>query len=127
MSVRKTVSRVLFAGVLGFGVVAVSPVAPAQNPTGVDGATPGLRVPAKGSDTHTLTLRKGVRVNITARGDGDTDIDLFVYDPNGRLVAKDDDTTDICIVAFTPEETGVYQLKITNLGNVYNEYKLEIK
>lgn len=127
MSIRLTVTRVVFAGVLGFGAVALSPVAPAQNPTGVGGSTPGLRVPAKGSDTHTLTLRKGVRVNITARGDGDTDIDLFVYDPNGRLVAKDDDTTDICIVAFTPEDTGVYQLKITNLGNVYNEYKLEVK
>lgn len=127
MSIRLTVTRVVFAGVLGFGAVALLPVAPAQNPTGVGGATPGLRVPAKGSDTHTLTLRKGVRVNITARGDGDTDIDLFVYDPNGRLVAKDDDTTDICIVAFTPEDTGVYQLKITNLGNVYNEYKLEVK
>ena len=127
MFIRKIIGPATLAGVLGCGGALLTTPAPAAAGPAGGGPTAGLRVPAKGSDTHQVYLRKGVRVSITARGDGDTDIDLYVYNPEGRLVAKDDDTTDICIVNFTPEETGQYQLKIVNLGNVYNEYKLEIK
>jgi hypothetical protein len=128
MVIRKIVWRAMVAGALGCGVIGLTAAAPAADgPVGFGGPSAGLRVPAKGADTHSFTFRKGQKVTIKVTGDGDTDIDLYVYDENGRLVAKDDDTTDICVVQFTPEETQRYQVKITNLGNVYNEYKMEIK
>jgi hypothetical protein len=125
MGVRTFVGRVLLAGVLGCGVVGFAAAGRAGDE--FDGPTSGLRVPAKGSDTHSFAFRRGLRVTITVRGDGDTDVDLFVYDENGRLVAKDDDLTDVCVVAFTPEETGRFRVEVKNLGNVYNEYRMEIR
>ena len=126
MAIRTIVGRLVVAGVLGCGVTGFAAAGRADD-AGFGGPTPGLRVPAKGSDTHSFTFRKGTRVNITVRGDGDTDVDLFVYDENGRLVAKDDELTDVCIVAFTPEETGRFRVEVKNLGNVYNEYRMEIR
>jgi hypothetical protein len=125
MGVRTIVGQVVLAGALGCGVVGFA--AGSKAGEGFGGPTPGLRVPAKGLDTHSFTFRRGARVTITVRGDGDTDVDLFVYDENGRLVAKDDDLTDVCVVAFTPEETGRFRVEVKNLGNVYNEYRMEIR
>jgi hypothetical protein len=66
----------------------------------------------------------GERAEVIVEGDGDTDLDLFVYDENWRLVASDDDSTDYCIARWTPRRTGSFHVVVENLGSVYNEYTL---
>ncbi len=98
-------------------------------------ALPGLGTIARADDAATAVVRPGttdvikatIRVGHLAEvvviGDGDTDLDLYVYDPAGRLVAKDDDETDRCYVRFFPRTSGTYTIKVVNrsdtLSNAY--------
>jgi len=73
-------------------------------------------------DYVTFEGRKLAEVLIS--GDGDTDLDLYVYDENGNLVGSDDDYTDDCYVSFVPRWTGTYKIKVVNRGSIYNQYLL---
>ncbi len=57
-------------------------------------------------------------------GDGDTDLDLYIYDANGNLIVADEDYTDYCICDFRPYVTSQFTIKIVNRGSVYNRYHL---
>ena len=81
-------------------------------------------VSAGGTDVYNITFRAGELAIVTVIGDGDTDLDLYVYDNNGNLIARDADYTDDCIVTFTPRWTGNFRIKIVNRGRVYNRYVL---
>ena len=59
---------------------------------------------------------------VAVSGDGDTDLDLYVYDENGNLITSDTDYTDDCYVRFVPRWTGTFAIKIVNRGGVYNNY-----
>lgn len=61
---------------------------------------------------------------IAVSGDGDTDLDLYVYDENGNLIVSDTDYTDDCYVRFYPRWTGLFRVKIVNRGGVYNNYAI---
>ena len=61
---------------------------------------------------------------IAVSGDGDTDLDLYVYDENGNCIASDTDYTDDCYVRFAPRWTGLFRIKIVNRGGVYNKYAI---
>lgn len=77
------------------------------------------RVLAHGSRTHYLDV--GRRDDfITVEGDGDTDLDCWVYDESNRLVDSDTDSTDYCVLS-TPG-MGRHRLVIRNLGAIYNDY-----
>jgi hypothetical protein len=64
---------------------------------------------------------------ITVDGDGDTDLDLFIYDMRGNLLAVDDDYTDYCIGRFFLSHGRYVRIQIRNLGDVWNEYLLTIE
>ena len=51
------------------------------------------RVEANDTDRWTVRAPSGSS-RVVVDGDGDTDLDCFVYDRNGRLLGKDDDYTD---------------------------------
>lgn len=57
-------------------------------------------------------------------GDGDTDLDLYVYDANGNLIASDSDYTDQCVCRWVPSWTGAFVIRIVNRGSVYNDYAI---
>ena len=76
------------------------------------------------TDTWTMTFRGGEKATVVVNGDGDTDLDLYIYDENNNLITSDTDRTDLCICNFTPSWTGKFYIKIKNLGNVYNRYRL---
>lgn len=80
------------------------------------------RVLAGHTDVYNITFRGGETAIIVVSGDGDTDLDLYVYDENGNFIASDTDRTDDCVVSFTPRWTGTFTVKIKNLGRVYNNY-----
>ena len=79
-------------------------------------------VNAGGTDVYNVSFRGGELAIVAVIGDGDTDLDLYVYDQNGNLIARDADYTDDCVVTFTPRWTGNFTIKIVNRGRVYNSY-----
>ena len=83
-------------------------------------------VKAHTTDVFTVTFRAGERACVIVSGDGDTDLDLFVYDENGNLIASDTDTGDDCVATWNPRWTGKFTIKVKNLGGVYNNYKILI-
>ncbi len=81
-------------------------------------------VRANGEDVFYVTFRGGELARVALSGDGDTDLDLYVYDENGSLIARDDDSSDDCYVSWTPRWTGSFKIRVVNRGRVYNEYAL---
>ena len=73
-------------------------------------------------DTYSCSFVEGRLAEVGLSGDGDTDLDLYVYDSNGNLIASDTDYSDDCYVRWVPKWTGRYTIKIVNRGPVYNKY-----
>lgn len=97
--------------------------------TGAKGAVGGPRsttdrVLANMTDIWEINFRGGELGSIRVDGDGDTDLDCYVYNSAGTLVAYDNDLTDYCILDWYQSSTGTVRLQITNLGGVYNQYIL---
>jgi hypothetical protein len=72
------------------------------------------------NDVNAHTIAATARVVV--RGDGDTDLDCYLY-RNGRLVSSDTDETDICVLS-TRGQSGQFRLYVRNIGDVYNEYRV---
>jgi hypothetical protein len=108
---RRILALAALAGVLGLGTIARAD----------DVAT--IVVRPRTTDVIKATIHVGHRADVAVVGDGDTDLDLYVYDPYGRLVAYDDDETDHCYVRFCPRMSGTYTIKVVNrstcLSNAY--------
>ena len=81
-------------------------------------------VKANGTDTYNISFVAGRLAEVAVSGDGDTDLDLYVYDSNGNLIEKDADYTDDCYVSWVPKWTGRFKIKIVNRGRVANRYVL---
>jgi hypothetical protein len=83
------------------------------------------RVPAYDSHTWRVWAPAGFTA-VTVDGDNDTDLDCWVYDRFGTLVGSDTDGTDLCIIGFNHRSSGTLEIVIRNLGDVYNEYELNV-
>ncbi len=84
-------------------------------------------VKAHHTDIWTVRLYGDETTRIRLSGDGDTCLELRVYDENGNLVASDtygygDDRQ----VVIRPYWTGSFRIKIRNLGSVSNNYVLVV-
>lgn len=94
------------------------------------GATQGAgrihwdRVAARRTDMYDITFRGGESAIVYIEGDGDTDLDLYVYDENGNLICDDTDYTDRLLCSWNPRWTGPFRIKVENHGNIWNEYGL---
>jgi hypothetical protein len=80
-----------------------------------------LRLPARSVFTWTGTAIAGQQAIAIAQGDGDTDIDMKVYDGGGNLICSDTrgDYTPAC--QWTPAWTGNFTLQLINNGVVYSD------
>lgn len=83
------------------------------------------RVEAFDTDIWTIWTTSGSN-QVVVDGDGDTDLDCYVYDLSGQLLGKDDDATDYCIVDFYRRRSGNVKVHIVNLGTVWNRYELSV-
>lgn len=79
---------------------------------------------ARHYDDYTVTFVAGELARVAVVGDGDTDLDLYIYDESGNLITSDTDYSDQCLVEFTPRWTGVFRVRVVNNGYVYNNYVL---
>jgi hypothetical protein len=99
--------------------------APARNRV----ATQSVRSEADSSQTYTLNLC-APSVYLEVRGDGDTDLDFWVYDESGREVHSDTDGTDITFATLNSGRSNgscaEFQLRIHNYGSVYNQVEIKL-
>lgn len=84
-----------------------------------------FRIPARSTQEWSVTLRGGTTTIIEVSGDGDTDLDLYVYE-GSRLVCSDTRAGDDCIVSVDAYSTCTVTVKVKNLGYVYNDYVIAI-
>src|SRR5689334_19047666 len=94
----------------------------AGDPTGANAGF--ADVSARSTDVYAIPFAGGEPALVTVRGDGDTDLDLYVYDENGNLICSDTDYTDQLICSWSPRWTGMFRIEVRNLGNVYNRYQV---
>ena len=87
-------------------------------------ASQSVYVPPYGTVEFKQFLSAGSRVIVGLSGDGDSDLDLYVYSPIGSFVGKDDDYTDDCVVSFTAYETGYYTIRVRNRGGRGNIFTI---
>lgn len=80
------------------------------------------RVPALSIDTYFIEFGAMQTAEVAIVGDGDTDLDLYIFDEKGQLVAKDIGVTDVGYCTWKPRRRGTYRVEVRNLGTVYNEY-----
>ncbi len=79
------------------------------------------------SEVWTLNFNGREPVEMTVRGDGDTDLDVKVHDNNGFEIASATGSTDRETVRFTPARNGEFKVTVINLGTVYNAYRLTVR
>ena len=56
------------------------------------------------------------------KGDGDTDLDLYVFDENGNLIRRSTNNGDTEFCEWVPKWTGTFRIEVRNLGTVWNKY-----
>lgn len=106
----------------------IKSIEPTRGPTGKGPIHHYDYVKPRGTDVYTINLQqdKDTLVMFLVEGDGDTILELYVYDSEDVLVGSDiaENETSVLMVSFVPRSTGKYKLKIVNRGNVYNRYLL---
>ena len=80
------------------------------------------RVLGKDVDSYKIKFWANELAEVCVSGDGDSDLDLYVYDENGNLIKSDTDYTDECAVRWVPAWTGTFIIKIVNRGALFNNY-----
>ena len=82
------------------------------------------RVYGKDVNSYKVKFWASELAEVCVSGDGDTDLDLYVYDENGNLIGSDDDYSDECVVRWVPKWTGTFIIKVVNRGALYNNFAI---
>jgi len=75
-------------------------------------------------NTYTVTLKAFERTYIEVYGDGDTDLDLYVYDAYGNFIVSDTRYSPNAAVWVVPNVTATFSLVVKNNGSVYNNFMI---
>ncbi len=70
---------------------------------------------------YTERFVRGQLAEAAVTGDGDTDVDMVVYDANGNRVCTSARRGDREYCSWTPAWTGNFTVRVTNYGAVYND------
>ena len=71
---------------------------------------------------HVVEFRGREPAVVYVSGDGDSDLDVFVYDGAGQLVASATGPRDECIVRWTPDRQLPFRVEVRNVGGAPNWY-----
>ena len=77
------------------------------------------------TDTYKVIFKENKKAVVQVKGVGITDLDLYVYDKNGNLVASDTSDSDNCECSWIPKWTGEFTIRIKNRGGLYNLYYMQ--
>ena len=91
------------------------------------GSTTGPRqlyasVAARTSREHRIDFAGGEPAVVYVSGEGGSDLDLYVYDQGGNLVARSTGPRAECIVRWLPGSEGPFRVEVRNLGPELNWY-----
>ncbi|PSL19192.1 hypothetical protein [Shimia abyssi] len=79
----------------------------------------------RGTDAYdSLPFTGGAYAEVYIEGKGNSDLNLYVYDAQGRLVCSDTDISDIAYCGWRPATTGSFKLEVRNKGEAENRYAL---
>lgn len=85
---------------------------------------PGRQVAVIGTrryQDYRAVFRGGEPARVAASGDGDSDLDLYVYDEFGNLICRDERYSDEMFCAWNPNWTGPFRIRVVNRGGA-NEF-----
>ena len=82
------------------------------------------RVEAQQEMVYNIRFIGGQTAEFAILGDSATDVDIFVYDEDGRLVTFDVGLSDLGMVRWTPTHTQNFRIVVRNLGSVWNRVNL---
>ena len=82
------------------------------------------RVYSNSSERYSCKFWSNQLAEVAIVGDGDTDLDLYIYDSNGNLITKDDSTSGNAYCSWIPAWTDTFVIKVVNRGSVYNDFIL---
>lgn len=77
-----------------------------------------VRIPARSSYSWEGVAHAGQELIVAAKGDGDTDIDLMIYDAKGHLICQDNNIGYYPVCRFTPVWNGKFKVVVLNRGNI---------
>ena len=95
-------------------------------PTEADSSSAYFTVSANAVRYHTYYMTAGERIRIDLAGDGDTDLDMYVYSSNGVLISSREGASDIETSYIDAYRSGTITIKVVNRGGVYNRYDLSV-
>ena len=101
-----------------FAAKANSTVAYYGSKSDVNGVAPGTY------KYYYETFIGGLNANVDVIGDGDSDLDLFVYDQNGNVICSQTSSSYSESCSFSPRWTGPFKIVVKNNGSFYSLYKL---
>src|SRR5687767_6909388 len=76
------------------------------------------------ADVYNIRFRGGEFASIRLVGDGSTDLDVYVYDSCGRLVASSCGPCDSEIARWYVPCSDTYRIRVRNYGSCDNYYVL---
>lgn len=80
--------------------------------------------------TETIPFRAcGTSATVSARGDGDTDLDFVIRNADGGIVHENEDTTDVTSASLEGllDDCETFELEVVNIGDVYNALMVVIE
>ena len=80
----------------------------------------------KGKAGITLSFPAGKKATVTVKSDKKTDVNLYVFGADKKVVVKDVSPGPDCDVNFTPKKAGKYTLVLVNLGKGDNKSTLKV-
>lgn len=118
------IALVILGGIPSFGLAKTSPLFETitENSTTNAGR---FRLYANSYVFHDVFLNRGY-ATIVLEGDGDTDLDLYVYNNTG-LIAKSECSCDYEEIHLNIHQSGYFKVQVVNRGKVYNDYSLYVR
>jgi hypothetical protein len=101
-------------------------VKPTDEGKGADFKGKTFEMKDKSEAAFLLSFEAGKEFEAITNGEKETDVNLYVYDPDGKEVGKDTSPGPKCSVKVTPAKAGKYKLRVTNTGGT-NKVTLEVK
>lgn len=111
----------LMAAALTLPVIGASLHTGADDGSRRSDATP---IPADAVDVYCVEFRGGEPAHVTLLGIGARDLNVYVYDDSGQLVASDTSLGVDCWVEWFPEVTAMYRIEVENVGDADGIYAI---
>jgi hypothetical protein len=83
--------------------------------------TKPVKIGEDGNHTLDVNLAEGKWSAVWVFGKSATDVDVFVFDPDGNEIAADEHVSKDAFVSFLPKSSGSYRIEVRNLGPGENE------